>query len=159
MIGVPLGFAMVRCLWIGGLMLLSMADPTGATVSVRWLLIVDLVVPASTAYLTIDALRGLRQPRALDDRLPSGERVVRGLGVGAAAGLVSILIGMPLLGADQFGFNNTLIEVVAAVLGAGIVTLLLRRPKAGRCFWCGYDLRGVANCPECGRVRSGEIAG
>jgi hypothetical protein len=45
--------------------------------------------------------------------------------------------------------------VTTAAPAAGVMGLLMlvqRRARAGRCVGCGYDLRGMSGrvCPECG---------
>lgn len=68
----------------------------------------------------------------------------------------------------QWEFDRTgcIFPTWSAFLAAGIPTGLLwwwdrRRPRAGMCVKCGYDLAGLpagAACPECGTDRTGPDA-
>jgi hypothetical protein len=55
-----------------------------------------------------------------------------------------------------FWLATAAMNVAIGVLGAWLVfraDLRERRLSAGRCVWCGYDLRATPNaCPECGRT-------
>jgi hypothetical protein len=62
---------------------------------------------------------------------------------------------LPRCGLDFFGAPFLAIPLwplIVAVAAAGTVLSWRRRPRAGHCAACGYDLTGNTSgiCPECG---------
>lgn len=86
----------------------------------------------------------------------TGRLVQNGVGEVPLAGvrwLVPTLISWP-----RFAANVALVTpfmfagIVLAVFGAGLARRAIRR-RAGRCPACGYDTRGLTQCPERGAAR------
>lgn len=86
----------------------------------------------------------------------TGQRVQGGVREVPLAGvrwLVPTLISWP-----RFAANVALVTpfmfagIAGVVLAAGLARRAWRR-RAGRCPACGYDTRGLTQCPECGAAR------
>lgn len=62
-----------------------------------------------------------------------------------------VRVWWPGMGADVALFGGVWMAVLA---GPGVASRWLRRRRGG-CVACGYDVRGVAVCPECGLAVAG----
>lgn len=91
--------------------------------------------------------RGFEAPKWL------GARQVRGSRFGTPAGATVLPYRPMLLGLVV----NTLIYAAVMVVpwAAWKAGVRAKRARAGRCINCGYDVKDLAVCPECGRERIG----
>jgi len=75
---------------------------------------------------------------------------------GAAVVVVTTVLGDPVR-AVVFGF---IAVGTASIAARSILPQTVKRPRLGRCGWCGYDVAGGGQmrCPECGRECDPELS-
>jgi hypothetical protein len=155
MLGIALAF--------GTFAALTLATDEAVRANNPWVasfLLSAFAVPVLTAWGAAELARlVLRRGALIPGASGWGARLTRGLIAGAAgvALAVALVVWSELrVGRFQRGIplSDWWITALSAALPAAVISLLGRRPRAGACARCGYDLAGLTKpgtrCPECG---------
>lgn len=111
-----------------------------------------LALPVAAAWVTVEVMARLRRPRAMHAGVAASVRLVMS---GLMSGIVSVLATAIVLAVvPAEGWDWIVVAITTAGTSACAV-LFMPRVRAGSCVHCGYEVRDLARCPECGRVSAG----
>lgn len=111
-----------------------------------------LALPVAAAWVTVEVMARLRRPRAMHAGVAASVRLVMS---GLVSGIVSVLVTATVLAVTPAASWDWLV-VVGAVIGSSAAAVwFMPRVRAGSCVHCGYEVQGLARCPECGRFCAG----